>query len=1097
MAKLELAIAIKLIQQNFQRGVNQVRASLKSLQYQVLAIASAIGAGGFAVGGFLSQLKEVARAASKANVTLRNVSKSNADYVNQVNFLKRVAHEYKQNLSDLTESYAKFKASADAGGLSIASQQQIFESVTRALTAFGVSGQEANLAMKGIQQMMSKGKVSAEELRRQLGEQLPIAMEAMARALGVSMGEMEELLKKGEVYSAEVLPKFAEELNKMVTAVDTDNLETSFAQIGNTLIEIVEEWGLVEKFKAIVDGTVKALQYLKGHAVSIVATIGAFFAGLKVPAFASKFVGQAQMVETAEKKLEAAIVRQRVQYERLVETHKKLVAARQAEASNVAMLEKKYKAEYGRLQALYQTRAQAGAGLIQAQNIKTWGVIKTNALGAIRAIGGAFKGILSATVYGLIFAGVTKVLTGIVEWYHHQREIRNLVKDYEEGIKRIDYGPQLGVLKATLNTLEDQRATEGDKVRAIAEYEKKTGHVLDKTRDITTQLREQLDLIKKQARVQYHQDQITKAVQRKEEIVSQFRDREKADALLKKIGEDEKDLSFWADNRATQSNSQTLRSMYAEGKPPSFGDIEDLAIEYYNLSHIEDTATKNVQELLGSMPIPESEPTTPITPITDTDKGKKESPLERAEREYAERVRELSNQKRLDLISEKEYQEELQEASRRATLEIGGLLGEKAKGNKTYREAEQHVVAGLTNEAKALEEAKASIVDHERRTNTLHLTEEQKRKERIEALNTAIDRLLREEEQTPAILSAIRGYERERNNLLPVPQKGERDTAFDYKKGEDDITREEIQLLEEYVQQLKALQEAGLNVADAINKAQSEISTLQGALRLQELKRDVADFNRELSETTYSSIKNIAGSTQYLVHAFKSMRSAFTDDDASPFERLLNVFNALQQAVDGVLSTIQMFEKIGEASKKLGLASQAVDLLTSKQEGMAGVAEGVEDGITGVAQAQGNAVGEAVSGAGKEVASSKAVTKAKIEEATAKILAANAALGPAGAMKAGAEIALMVATIKAAGAVAGFSNGGLVAGGSPWGDRTLIRVNAGERVLNAEQQDWLQRLAKGFSAQPQGGNVRVSGEFRMRAGDLYAVVRNEERRRAR
>ncbi|WP_025843045.1 hypothetical protein [Porphyromonas gingivicanis] len=78
MAKLELAIAIKLIQQNFQRGVSQVRASLKSLQYQVLAIASAIGAGGFAVGGFLSQLKEVARAASKANVTLRNVSKSNA-----------------------------------------------------------------------------------------------------------------------------------------------------------------------------------------------------------------------------------------------------------------------------------------------------------------------------------------------------------------------------------------------------------------------------------------------------------------------------------------------------------------------------------------------------------------------------------------------------------------------------------------------------------------------------------------------------------------------------------------------------------------------------------------------------------------------------------------------------------------------------------------------------------------------------------------------------------------------------------------------------------------------------------------------------------
>ncbi|WP_025843046.1 tape measure protein [Porphyromonas gingivicanis] len=926
--------------------------------------------------------------------------------------MKRVAHEYKQNLSYLTESYAKFKASADAGGLSIASQQQIFESVTRALTAFGVSGQEANLAMKGIQQMMSKGKVSAEELRRQLGEQLPIAMEAMARALGVSMGEMEELLKKGEVYSAEVLPKFAEELNKMVTAVDTDNLETSFAQIGNTLIEIVEEWGLVEKFKAIVDGTVKALQYLKGHAVSIVATIGAFFAGLKVPAFASKFVGQAQMVETAEKKLEASKVRLTVQYERLEKARRKLAAARQAEASDVALLKKKYEAERSRAQVLYQSRAQAGADLIQAKNIKTWGVIKTNALGAIRAIGGAFKGILSASIYGLIFAAIAQIVSKVVEWVSYQRRVNNLVRDYREGIKNIDYGQQVSDLQNLRKLVEDQNAKEEDKKGLLAQINKEYGYSLELNQDLSKQLERQIGLLKQQEQLRYHREKSYETTKRQEEILGYFNisDDTKAPNSREKIIER---LNYIGKLQVAGGQRNRMLSFEEADKISDFystqnwllpvrSELVALGKEWYNLSEVSNLAYNEIAKLSKV----EEDTTITFAPVKDTDKGKKESPLERAEREYAERVRELSNQKRLDLISEKEYQEELQEASRRATLEIGGLLGEKAKGNKTYREAEQHVVAGLTNEAKALEEAKASIVDHERRANTLHLTEEQKRKERIEALNTAIDRLLREEEQTPAILSAIRGYERERNNLLPVPQKGERDTAFDYKKGEDDITREEIQLLEEYVQQLKALQEAGLNVADAINKAQSEISTLQGALRLQELKRDVADFNRELSETTYSSIKNIAGSTQYLVHAFKSMRSAFTDDDASPFERLLNVFNALQQAVDGVLSTIQMFEKIGEASKKLGLASQAVDLLTSKQEGMAGVAEGVEDGITGVAQAQGNAVGEAVSGAGKEVASSKAVTKAKIEEATAKILAANAALGPAGAMKAGAEIAL-------------------------------------------------------------------------------------------
>lgn len=36
--------------------------------------------------------------------------------------------------------------------------------------------------------MMSKGKVSSEELRLQMGERLPIALQAMAKAAGVSVG---------------------------------------------------------------------------------------------------------------------------------------------------------------------------------------------------------------------------------------------------------------------------------------------------------------------------------------------------------------------------------------------------------------------------------------------------------------------------------------------------------------------------------------------------------------------------------------------------------------------------------------------------------------------------------------------------------------------------------------------------------------------------------------------------------------------------------------------------------------------------------------------------------------------------------------------
>lgn len=192
-----------------------------------------------------------------------------------------------------------------------------------------------------------------------------------------------------------------------------------------------------------------------------------------------------------------------------------------------------------------------------------------------------------------------------------------------------------------------------------------------------------------------------------------------------------------------------------------------------------------------------------------------------------------------------------------------------------------------------------------------------------------------------------------------------------------------------------------------------------------------------------------------------------------------------------------MFEKIGEISKKLDLANKALGVLTITQQGLQGVSNATAEGVANVAEVQGVAVGEAITGAGKEVTAAKAVTKAKVEEATAKILAANASAGPIGAVKAGVEIALMIATIKGAGAAAGFTQGGKVTYGSIWGDRTLIRVNKGERVLNSEQQDWLQSLANGFRRDGTTSAVRVSGEFRLRGGDLYATVKNEERRRER
>jgi tape measure domain-containing protein len=58
-------------------------------------------------------------------------------------------------------------------------------------------------------QMISKGKVQAEELRGQLGERLPGAFNLAARAMGVTTAQLDDMLKKGQVTAEDMLPKLA------------------------------------------------------------------------------------------------------------------------------------------------------------------------------------------------------------------------------------------------------------------------------------------------------------------------------------------------------------------------------------------------------------------------------------------------------------------------------------------------------------------------------------------------------------------------------------------------------------------------------------------------------------------------------------------------------------------------------------------------------------------------------------------------------------------------------------------------------------------------------------------------------------------------
>lgn len=78
-----------------------------------------------------------------------------------------MAKKYGIEINALTGNYAKFTVAASISGMSMMDQRKIFESVSRAVTAFGMSAEDSNGVFLALSQMMSKGKVSSEELRLQ------------------------------------------------------------------------------------------------------------------------------------------------------------------------------------------------------------------------------------------------------------------------------------------------------------------------------------------------------------------------------------------------------------------------------------------------------------------------------------------------------------------------------------------------------------------------------------------------------------------------------------------------------------------------------------------------------------------------------------------------------------------------------------------------------------------------------------------------------------------------------------------------------------------------------------------------------------------
>lgn len=177
------------------------------------------------------------RALESLDLALRNVTDTQSNFLAQQSYVAAMAEKYGLQIKNLTKQYTQWYVSAKTK-LGESDIQQIFESIANAGANMGLTIESQNSVFLALEQMMSKGTVQAEELKRQLGNALPGAFEIMVKTiqklnpeLNITQKSVLDMMRKGEIMSAKVLPEFAKQMELAYGISNRNKVTTLNAEV--------------------------------------------------------------------------------------------------------------------------------------------------------------------------------------------------------------------------------------------------------------------------------------------------------------------------------------------------------------------------------------------------------------------------------------------------------------------------------------------------------------------------------------------------------------------------------------------------------------------------------------------------------------------------------------------------------------------------------------------------------------------------------------------------------------------------------------------------------------------------------------------------
>lgn len=284
MAKgLNMKALLSLQTQGFKKGVAEAKKELASLKGSFMQFASTLGA---AVGftAFISSVKDVTTALNEAKDTMNAVSSNTYDYSDSLSFAKRVAKDYRKDITETINEYARFKTAAETAGISVENQKKIYESLIRSMQGYNLTSGKQAQVMEVINSSLAKQTIKGEQLE-QIFKAFPQMYTALANAVGVSTSELRSFSEKNQILASEILPDVAKALDEVTGEVSFTKVVDYFQDMKNAWTEFVEALNVDSKLSSIYQIAAAAIRFVTKNLKTItamVATLTTIWIGQKL-----------------------------------------------------------------------------------------------------------------------------------------------------------------------------------------------------------------------------------------------------------------------------------------------------------------------------------------------------------------------------------------------------------------------------------------------------------------------------------------------------------------------------------------------------------------------------------------------------------------------------------------------------------------------------------------------------------------------------------------------------------------------------------------------------------------------------------------------